>query len=520
MNAKRGFYNVVFGMLGQFISIALGIMIPRLVLVSLGSESNGLFSSVNQALVYLNLLEAGIGTAALQALYQPVAEADLKNVNRIMAAADRYYKKVGTWYFAATVVLACIFPAAVDSELSYVTISAVVFLGGMSQVVNFFFQGKYRILMQAEGKSYILTNLGTIVNLFTSVSKIVLLLQGCDVVVLQFMYFVFNLAQMLYITLYIKKNYSWLDLTVTPDYEAISQKKSVLVHQISGLIFQNTDVLILTAVCGLKTVSVYAMYVMLFGMIGTTISIMSGGVSFVMGQAYHTDKKKFHILYNAFETYHLSLTFALYCVANIFILPFLKLYTAGVTDVTYTDPLLPYLFIATYLLSSGRSAAQRVIEYAGHFKLTQNRSIAESAVNLAVSLICVRKFGIYGVLCGTIAALLYRTNDMILYASRKLLHRSPMRTYFKWGINMVFYVLLIMIFSNVYSRMELSNYFILVIHAAIVCVIVVFGFFLIGSVMDKESFEFCRNFMRIHRRGKKKWLKNLPEIKNWMQPRG
>ena len=92
MNAKRGFYNVFFGMLGQLISIALGIIIPRLVLVSLGSESNGLLSSVNQALVYLNLLEAGIGTATLQALYKPVAEFDIQNINHIMSATNRYYK--------------------------------------------------------------------------------------------------------------------------------------------------------------------------------------------------------------------------------------------------------------------------------------------------------------------------------------------------------------------------------------------------------------------------------------------
>ena len=61
MNAKRSIYNIFFGMLSQIISIALGIMIPRLVLVNLGSESNGLLSSINQAMVYLNLLEAGIG---------------------------------------------------------------------------------------------------------------------------------------------------------------------------------------------------------------------------------------------------------------------------------------------------------------------------------------------------------------------------------------------------------------------------------------------------------------------------
>ena len=39
MNAKRGFYNAIFGLLSQIIMIALGIIIPRLVIVNLGSES-------------------------------------------------------------------------------------------------------------------------------------------------------------------------------------------------------------------------------------------------------------------------------------------------------------------------------------------------------------------------------------------------------------------------------------------------------------------------------------------------
>lgn len=99
--------------------------------------------------------------------------------------------------------------------------------------------------------------------------------------------------------------------------------------------------------------------VMLFGMIATVISTVNSGMSFVMGQTYHTNREKFFRLYDAFETYNMALTFSLYCTAHIFILPFLKIYTRGVTDINYIDPRLPFLFTTTYLLSNGRSAAQR-----------------------------------------------------------------------------------------------------------------------------------------------------------------
>ena len=246
MNAKRSFYNVFWGLMSQVISILMGIIIPRLVIVSLGSEANGLLSSVNQALVYLNLLEAGIGTATLQALYKPIALQDRDEINGGLAATNKYYKKVGSWYFGAVCVLSVVYPLIVKSTLPIHTVVFVIFFSGMSQVVNFFFQGKYRILLQAVGKNYIITNLGTVLNICTSICKIAMLLLGFDVAALQIMFFFFSVIQMGYICLYIRKHYKWIDLSVSPNEEALSQRKAVMVHQISGLIFSNTDVLIIS----------------------------------------------------------------------------------------------------------------------------------------------------------------------------------------------------------------------------------------------------------------------------------
>ena len=68
MKAKRSIYNIIFGVANQLVMIAVGILLPRLVLINLGSESNGLLNSVNQIFAYFALLEAGVGTATLQAL--------------------------------------------------------------------------------------------------------------------------------------------------------------------------------------------------------------------------------------------------------------------------------------------------------------------------------------------------------------------------------------------------------------------------------------------------------------------
>lgn len=487
MNAKKGIYNILVNILSQVVTLGLGIIIPRLVLVNLGSEANGLMNSMNQILAYVALLEAGVGTASLQALYGPVAAGDHSSVNGVLSATHHFYKRTGTLYFFVILALTFVFPLTLDSGLARSDVMWVVFLSGMPGVVNYYFQGKFRLLLQAEGKNYVLTGLSTTTQVLTSVSKILLLINGFNIVALQAMYLFFNIAQMAFIVIYIKRHYKWLDLKAEPNFPAISQSKNALVHQVSSFVFNNTDMLILTYFCGLSTVSVYSMYTLLFGIIATMIVNFSGA-NFILGQTFHTDRERYGKLHDVYELYNMTLTFCLYCIANLFILPFLKLYTEGVQDISYIDPYLPYLFIGTYLLSNGRNSSAMAISFAGHFRQTQWRSILESAINLIVSISCVLRFGIYGVLLGTIAALFYRTNDMILYAAKHILKRSPWITYRRWLLNLVLFVLVTVIGKWLLSFAALDSYFSVIGWAVVACIVVIPLFFGVVSLAERDVF--------------------------------
>lgn len=484
-SGKKIKYNFILGIASEFLSIVLGILIPRFILTSYGSEINGLLSSVTQIYSYIALLEAGIGVATVQALYKTIGSQDRDKTNAVLAATNKYYHRTGIIYMLAILAFSIIYPLVVSSTIPTVTIILIIVFNGIGSVISYFFQGKYVLLLQAEGKNYIKTALNMATNVFKNVAKIVLMASGCDVVFVQMIAMVISLIQMAYITYYIKKNYSWIDLTVKPDFEAISQSKNVLVHQISGLIYNNTDAITLSVFCGLKAVSVYSMYTMLFGMISTALSTVSSSFIFSLGQMFHADRKRFMKYYDVYETYYMTLVFSLYSIANFFILPFIKLYTAGVTDVNYLDVKLPLLFIATYLLSCGRSAPNQAINFAGHFKKTQNRAIAEAAINLTVSVVAVQYFGIYGVLVGTIAALLYRSNDIIIYANRKVLSRSIWITYRRWLVNLA--VFLFVLFINRFLIIEMPSYGVLLlccIPYSIVCLLLFFG---TVSLVERES---------------------------------
>lgn len=499
LKAKKGLGNIVTGLFNQLVTIALGILIPRLILTSLGSEANGLLSSVNQVLAYLALLEAGIGTASMQALYGPVATGDRNAVNRIMAATHHFYRRTGFFYLLAVLVCAAVFPLTVRAEgIAPWQIALVVLFSGLPGAVNYLFQGKLRLLLLADGKKYVLTNLGTVTFVVTSLSKILLLHLGFGVVELQAMYCAVNLLQIGFVCLYMYRHYRWLDAKAQPDYAAISQSRNVVIHEVSKLIFNNTDTLILTWFCGLASVSVYAMYAMLFGMVTTLIGNFSNA-NFILGQTYHTDFPRFVKLLDVYEIFNMTLTFWLFTVAGLFITPFLRLYTADVTDIRYVDNYLPYLFIAVQFLINGRNSSLNTISFAQHFRQTQWRSVLESGINLSVSICAVLLLrgrtelsGIYGVLIGTIAALLYRSNDMILYANRRILHRSPLITYRRWLLNILLFIAMTVAGRWGLSHVALDSYGRIILWAAVTTLALLPVFFGAALLTERATARFVR----------------------------
>ena len=178
------------------------------------------------------------------------------------------------------------------------------------------------------------------------------------------------------------------------------------------------------------------------------------------------------------------------------LIPFIKLYTGGISDVNYVDTSLALPFTMIYLLSNGRESSGKVITYAGHFKNTQIQTIIEASINITVSVIGVLHFGIYGVLLGTITALLYRTNDMILYANRKILGRSPLRTYIRWGSNLILFCLIAYIMNI--SNLEFENYIDFFGYGIAILAVTMFCYSLLACVVSRNEVAYLLHTLKVY----------------------
>lgn len=448
--------NLLIGTIGQLIALVFGILLPKLVIVSYGSEVNGLLSSVTNIYAYVALVEAGVAAASCQALYKPITENNRESMNAILAATNQYYHRTGYIYLALIVAFSVVYPLLIHTDIPLFIVVLVILFNGLGNVINYFFHGKYLILLKADGKNYVRTGLELVTNTLKQAIKIVFIKLGYSVIFVQFAAMLVSFLQMAYITYYIKKHYPWIDFNVLPDKQSISQSKNVVVHEINYMITSNVDTVLLTAFETLKTVSVYSLYNLLFSTINRLLRVVRDSLEFKIAHLFHEDREKFQIAFSVFEVYYITLAFAVFSVANYFVLPFVSLYTRDVSDAVYVIPILPVLFVLINLLSAGRYPSEAMIHIAGHFKQTQNSAAIETIINVVISIILVQFVGIAGVLLGTIISSLYRTVYLIDYVNKNIVGRRSKDTWLCWSINL--FLFLITLVVNRMIVVDLDSY--------------------------------------------------------------
>ncbi len=478
--------NLVSSLIYQFVLISLSFLLPRLYLENFGSEVNGVLSTIKQIFTYMCLLEAGVGLATTQALYKRIGEKDYKSANAVLSATNNYYIKTGIVYSIIVIVIAIIYSYVIPTAIDCNILFFIIILNAIPSLFSYFVQAKYRILMEVDGRRYVINNSEIVLQLLSNVGKVLVLLLTDSLILIQLVYCVIAVGQLAFLYFYAKRQYKWIDLKAKPDFNAISQKNSVLVHQLSGMIFSNTDIILISFLCDFKAVSVYSIYNIFFSQMQNFITSIVSGFNFALGQMFHTDRNKFQRVFNVYETFYVMATFIIYTLMAVFLLPLIQIYTGGINDVSYTNVYLVLLFVIMNLLANGKLPSNSVIEYSGSFEKTRSHAIIEMVINITVSIVAIIYFGICGAIVGTIAALVYRSISMIYYSNKKVLNRSCMCTYKNWIVNgAVFAFVMVIFFVDTFSNMSFLQ---LLLKGVIHSIWIVALYLLVNFVFNKTVF--------------------------------
>ncbi len=438
--------NVVVATISKILLIISSVVVQRFILKSFGSEINGLTSSVSQFLLYFTILESGLGLASIQALYKPLAEENPEKVDGILSATSVQYRRVGIWFLILSVGLAVVMPFISHSSLSFLKVSLITLLLSLANVINYFFIGKYQVLLNADKKVYIIHLLDAVLGIGFSIIRVIMINFGYSIYAVQIVALLSPIVRIVVLKIYVHKRYAYLTWKASPDIEAIGKRKFVLVHQLFGMITLYAPTTIITVFSTLTQVSVYSVYNLIYNNIINLLSMsFSTAVAASLGNVYESNRGQLNRFYHLYELVFYCILFCGLSVVFVMTIPFVRLYTAGVSDVEYVDFILALMFLIFSLLNTVRLPAVTLVNASGHFEETKNGAIVESILSVVIAIPCFLLFGLRGLMIGSCAALLYRMIDYQIFVYKNVLKTNLfpwVKKIFVFIILMAAYILL------------------------------------------------------------------------------
>lgn len=163
--------------------------------------------------------------------------------------------------------------------------------------------------------------------------------------------------------------------------------------------------------------------------------------------------------YKTYELFYYTITTIAYTCTIILIVPFITVYTFGITDANYIRPVFATLLVLSEFVWAIRLPYSSITLAAGHFKETRKGAWVEAISNIVISLILVWKYGIIGVAIGTLVAMVIRTVEFVYHTNKYILKRKQSESAIRFGI-IVIQLMVVALVSKLLPTYEFINYFI------------------------------------------------------------
>lgn len=486
MRGKKAFINSVACLIEELVAIVSAFIIPKLILTAYGSKYNGLITSITQFLSCAVLLRAGIGGATRAALYKPLAKKDYDEISAIIRATGNFMKKVGIILGIFIIVFSMIYPFFVSNDFDWFFSFSLFLIIGISTFAESFFGITYMNVLHADQKIWISSFLKSICYILNIIISVVLIKLNFGIHFVKLGSSIIYVAYPIIMQAYVIKKYR-VNKTIKPNNIAIAQRWDAFWHQIATFVMANTDVIVLTIFTNVLEVSVYSIYNLVINGLKRFIVTFSNSLEGTFGNMIaKKENDNLNKNFKLIETMIYCISTIAYSCAIILILPFVKIYTFGVTDVNYLRPSFAYVLLIAQFFSCIRIPYQIIVQAAGHYKQTKTGAIIEPIINILISIIFVIKFGIIGVAIGTLVATIFRTVQYSTYISKNIIKRKMVVTFRRLSISTLEFILVIII-SNILNINFALNYFGWIINSIIIFAIALTIVFSVEFLLNKES---------------------------------
>lgn len=492
---KETLLNVIFSLILQICNIVSTFIIPKIILLYFGSNVNGLISSLAQFLSYIGLVEGGVTGVITASLYKPLVNRDNEKISSILNTANKFYKKIGVIFIVYSVLLGILYPIFMNTKFSFIYVFSLTLILSLNLLIQYMYSLTLKTLLNADKKVYIVSIAQIVMIILNLILVIICVKIYPNIHVLKLISGTLFLLQPFVYSRYIKKNYK-LNKQAKIDNELLKNRWNGFAINIAAFIHFSTDITILTIFTDLATVSIYSVYALVTTGLRTIINSIANGINPTIGHALAKgDEKVIVDKINIYEYITDLLVFFSFSIAGLLITPFVMLYTKGITDANYYQPIFGVLLLISEAIYLLKLPHLNLAYAANKFKEITKPAFIEALLNIVISILLVNKYGLIGIAIGTIVGMLYRMIFHVYFTKSIIKSYSSWSFYSKlliFGISTFIGILIcILLIPNVeYTILNWG------IHLIIYSIIMLIIYFIISLIFYKKELSFFKKYIK------------------------
>lgn len=391
---KEVFFNLILTILVSL----MGFIQNKYFIKYLGVEVLGIMKLFNQLFQYLNIVEMGIGAASAYALYKPLAEKNTEEISKIVSTIKSIYNKIAIILFGLGLICTPLLPffMKINNFDKNIYLYWILFL---LNTISTYLYIKYIILFTANQEFIKVKIIQSSSKIFYQILQIIFFIKLSSFYLYILLLLLDNLTQYIFFKAYYKKRYSYIYNTKERYYGIKSDIKNLFWHKIGGLVVFNTDLILISKLVSIEIVGIYASYLMVFQILKTMMNILYSVINPKIGKyiAQHNKEE----IYVSFKNLNILFIF----LGMILIFPTLLLINSFVNLWIGKEYILGkrtiILLCINYYIDLVRWILEAYKSGAGFFDDIQS-PILESVINLVFSIILGIKYGLNGIIMGTV----------------------------------------------------------------------------------------------------------------------
>lgn len=419
MNNKK---NAISSLALQLATIAQGLILPKLILGAFGSEVNGLVSSITQFLSFISLLEGGLGAVVLAELYGPIEKKNDDKIQGILGACQSFFSKLTLVFLVYTILVAFFYPRYIDTSLSKGAVAVLVLILSMTTVAQYLFSITYRLLLQAEQKLYIVNYVSAVTILINTISAAVIIFVFPSIHVVKLCSGIIYMIQPMVYKAFVEKKFLKENIRKKKQHYILKNRWSGFAQNLAHFVNMNTDVALITLFMPLQYVSVYSVHLLVINALRGIVTSVGNSYQSALGKYIAMgDSAQLKQKFRKFEEGFWLAGMVLFFCCALLINPFVQIYTTGITDTEYYQPIFSFVIVLANMIYVIREPYRLLVLAGGKFKETNFGAFAEAIINLGMSLLLITKFGLIGVAIGTLVAVVFRLIYFVWYLHKDII---------------------------------------------------------------------------------------------------